>query len=178
MPRPPQAASPALAFDVMPSPVGDLLLAAGAQGLCHIIFQAGPRPATPGPDWRRDPEPLAEARAQLAAYFAGELRRFTLPLAPSGTSFQQTVWRALRDIPHGQTSTYGALARKVGRPTASRAVGAANGQNPLPIVVPCHRVVGSDGSLTGFAGGLKIKSALLELEGVRVEGGQMRLALE
>jgi methylated-DNA-[protein]-cysteine S-methyltransferase len=101
---------------------------------------------------------------QLEAYFAGTLRQFTLDLAPQGTPFQQAVWRALQDIPYGQTTSYGALARQLGNPKASRAVGAANGQNPLAIVIPCHRVVGSTGKLTGYAGGLDTKQALLAFE--------------
>jgi methylated-DNA-[protein]-cysteine S-methyltransferase len=107
---------------------------------------------------------LAEAARQLDAYFAGDLREFSLPLRPSGTPFQLSVWEALREIPYGETATYGDLARSVGRPTAARAVGRANGQNPLPIVVPCHRVIGTDGTLTGYAGGLSFKQALLALE--------------
>jgi methylated-DNA-[protein]-cysteine S-methyltransferase len=102
--------------------------------------------------------------AQLEAYFAGRLRQFTLDLAPQGTPFQQAVWRALQDIPYGQTTSYGALARQLGNPKASRAVGAANGQNPLAIVIPCHRVVGSTGKLTGYAGGVDTKQALLAFE--------------
>ena len=111
---------------------------------------------------------------QLNAYFARELEDFDLPLAPPGTAFQLEVWAALRAIPYGETVTYGELARRIGRPRASRAVGAANGANPLPIVVPCHRVVGADGSLTGFGGGLPIKSALLALERGK---GQLELGM-
>src|SRR5690606_32489233 len=101
---------------------------------------------------------------QLGAYFAGELQAFDLPLAPEGTPFQRTVWQALQSIPYGQTISYGELAQEIGRPTASRAVGAANGRNPLPIVIPCHRVIGGNGSLTGYGGGLRFKKALLSLE--------------
>ena len=113
---------------------------------------------------------LAEAAGQLGAYFAGELREFDLALRPSGTPFQLTVWQALRRIPYGGTITYGELARRIGRPTAARAVGRANGQNPLPIVVPCHRVIGADGRLTGYAGGLDIKTALLAVESGQLHG--------
>src|SRR5262249_31221022 len=108
--------------------------------------------------------PLADVRAQLAAYFAGELTLFDLPLAPHGSAFQLGVWEQLRRIPYGETISYGELARRIGDQSAARAVGAANGQNPLPIIVPCHRVIGADGSLTGFGGGIATKKFLLEHE--------------
>ncbi|MBK9168153.1 MAG: methylated-DNA--[protein]-cysteine S-methyltransferase [Bryobacterales bacterium] len=107
---------------------------------------------------------VAEALRQLHAYFAGELHEFDLPLAPEGTPFQRRVWEALRAIPYGETRSYGDIAKAIGAPKASRAVGAANGRNPIPVVVPCHRVIGADGSLTGFGGGLAIKRTLLDLE--------------
>jgi methylated-DNA-[protein]-cysteine S-methyltransferase len=113
-----------------------------------------------------DPKPLADARAQLQAYACGELTEFAVPIRPSGTEFQMDVWRALTRIPFGTTTTYGRLAAEIGRPLGSRAVGAAVGRNPLGIIVPCHRVIGADGSLTGFGGGLDTKAALLRLEGV------------
>ncbi|MBU6422065.1 MAG: methylated-DNA--[protein]-cysteine S-methyltransferase [Gammaproteobacteria bacterium] len=146
------------------TPVGQLLLAGGAQGLRHVDFQDGPHPAKPEPDWQKDEKPFREVIKQLKEYFAGQRRSFDLPLAPEGTDFQLKVWRALRGIPFGATWSYGQLAKRIGKPKASRAVGAANGQNPIPIIVPCHRVIGADGSLTGFGGGLKIKQQLLELE--------------
>lgn len=142
------------------SPVGGLELRARDGFLTHVLF-ADSAPATPG-------EPtnpvLRAAVEQLKAYFAGELTTFDLPLRPEGTPFQQRVWAALADIPYGETRTYAEIARAVGAPTAYRAVGAANGQNPLPIVLPCHRVVGSNGSLTGYGGGMDRKRTLLELE--------------
>ena len=107
---------------------------------------------------------MAETIRQLEAYFAGELESFTLPLAPHGTPFQMEVWRRLCDIPYGQTISYGEMARRIGNPKASRAVGLANGSNPIPIVIPCHRVIGSNGKLTGYGGGLPIKEKLLALE--------------
>ena len=116
---------------------------------------------------------LRETERQLAEYFEGDRKTFSLPLAFVGTPFQQSVWRALLKIPFGETRTYGEIARALGQPTASRAVGAANGKNPISIVAPCHRVIGSSGKLTGFAGGLKAKAFLLRLEGA---GGQMELA--
>jgi len=146
------------------SPVGRLLLVGDENGLRGISFQSGLHPAAVAEGWQRTEEPFREAIAQLDAYFAGRLRRFDLALAPEGTPFQQEVWSALTDIPYGETVSYSELARWIGRPAAPRAVGAANGKNPLPIVVPCHRVIGANGSLTGFGGGLAIKRRLLELE--------------
>jgi methylated-DNA-[protein]-cysteine S-methyltransferase len=115
-----------------------------------------------------EPARTAELRRQLAEYFAGERREFDLRLAPQGTPFERSVWEELRRIPFGETRSYGEIARAIGRPSASRAVGRANGANPIPIVVPCHRVIGADGSLTGFGGGLEAKSRLLEIEGRRL----------
>ncbi|MBK8902361.1 MAG: methylated-DNA--[protein]-cysteine S-methyltransferase [Anaerolineaceae bacterium] len=148
----------------MESPLGEILLAGNTQGLRHVAFQAGQSPLRPEPDWRRDDAFWATAVTQLTAYFAGELQTFDLSLAPQGTLFQQRVWAYLQTIPYGRTITYGAIAEALGKPSASRAVGAANGRNPLAIVVPCHRVVGSSGALTGYAGGLRFKAALLALE--------------
>ncbi len=148
----------------MQSPVGKLLLVGEADGLYQVHFQDGTHPARAETDWEQDERPFREVLRQLKAYFAGKLTRFDLPLKPEGTEFQLRVWRALRMIPYGKTWSYGELARRIKKPKASRAVGAANGQNPIPIIVPCHRVIGADGSLTGFGGGLKIKQQLLELE--------------
>lgn len=151
-------------FTVMESPLGKILLAGQTQGLTQVAFQGGKNPLLPGADWRRDDAVWATAVAQLTAYFAGELHTFTLPLAPQGTPFQQQVWAYLQTIPYGRTTTYGTIATALGNPNSSRAVGAANGRNPIAIIVPCHRVVGSNGKLTGYAGGLPIKEALLGLE--------------
>ena len=145
------------------SPVGPLLLAADARALTRVHFQAGPHPLTPSAAWRRDAGRFAGVTRQLAEYFAGERREFSLPLGMAGSDFQRSVWRALVAIPYGETIPYGELARRVG--SVARAVGLANGANPLPIIVPCHRVIGADGSLTGFGGGLAVKRALLEIEG-------------
>jgi methylated-DNA-[protein]-cysteine S-methyltransferase len=147
------------------SPVGPLLLAADTRGLSRVHFQAGPAPLQPLAGWRHDSAPFAHTIAQLAEYFTGKRRTFRLPLAPAGTPFQLSVWQALRTIPYGETVSYGQLARQLGLANGARAVGLANGANPLPIIVPCHRVIGADGSLTGFGGGLPIKRALLSLEG-------------
>ena len=150
------------------SPIGRLLLAADEAGLRRIEFPEGRHPQEPQPQWQAQRASFSEALRQLDAYFEGRLQRFELPLAPEGTDFQRSVWEALCLIPYGETLSYGELARRLGKPGASRAVGLANGRNPLPIVVPCHRVVGSDGSLTGFGGGLPTKTKLLRLEGARL----------
>ena len=163
-------------FD-MASPVGMLRLIADDQGLREIWFEREDRPQAVPPEWihatkSRLPAPIAAARQQLQEYFAGEREQFELTLHPVGTPFQLGVWQQLRLIPYGTTISYGELARRVGNPNASRAVGAANGRNPLSIVVPCHRVIGSNGSLTGFSGGLPIKQKLLSLE-QRNAGGDL-----
>lgn len=146
------------------SPVGRLLIAADEQGLRHVLFAEGRSPVQPEAGWVEDTARLADAVAQLRAYFRGELRAFDLRLAPAGTPFQQRVWGELVRIPYGETISYGELARRVGNPNGSRAVGLANGANPISIVIPCHRVIGSNGTLTGYGGGLKNKEWLLALE--------------
>jgi methylated-DNA-[protein]-cysteine S-methyltransferase len=153
------------------SPVGALLLAGEARALTRIHFQSGRQPLRPAAAWRRDPGPFVDAVRELGEYFAGARRTFTVALAPRGTPFQLSVWQALRAIPYGETLSYGELARRLGNPTGARAVGLANGANPLPIIVPCHRVIGADGSLTGFGGGLATKRALLALEGAACVAG-------
>src|ERR1051325_6854436 len=142
------------------SPVGPLVLAASDAALHHVLFPNSTRTQM-DPEGREDKAPLREVIQQLRAYFAKELETFELTLAPEGTDFQQSVWNELCGIPYGETISYGELAKRVGNPKASRAVGAANGQNPIPIIIPCHRVIGSDGKLTGFGGGLPIKEKLL-----------------
>ncbi len=159
-------------FVTVESPLGPLLLTADEGGLTRVEFPDSDGGHHPDPGWvavEPEEEPVLEAaREQLAGYFAGERTGFELPLAPVGTAFQQQVWEALNTIDHGQTRSYGQLAAQLGRPTASRAVAQAIGRNPLAIVVPCHRVIGSDGSLTGYASGLERKRFLLDLEGVPV----------
>ncbi|MGH9543450.1 MAG: methylated-DNA--[protein]-cysteine S-methyltransferase [Terriglobales bacterium] len=147
-----------------PSPVGVLRIAGDAEAIRGIEFprRGGWGAAEPSPP--PAPRPLADAIRQLGEYFARRRRAFDLPLAPEGTEFQRRVWECLRAIPYGETISYGELARRVGRPAAARAVGAANGANPIPIVIPCHRVIGASGALIGFGGGLSVKSALLALE--------------
>ncbi|WP_260293133.1 methylated-DNA--[protein]-cysteine S-methyltransferase [Sedimenticola hydrogenitrophicus] len=151
-------------YDYYDSPIGPLLLAGDEHGLELIGFPEGKGRIEPGADWRRDALPFATVRAQLAEYFAGDRSTFDLPLRPHGTPFQLAVLNALRSIPYGETRSYADIAQQLGRPKAMRAVGAANGRNPLPIVIPCHRVIGADGSLTGFGGGVRVKQYLLDLE--------------
>jgi methylated-DNA-[protein]-cysteine S-methyltransferase len=154
------------------SPIGSLLLAGDGKRLQRLHMEEGRRPVTVGRDWKRADEPFDAVREQLAEYFDGRRERFDLPLRPSGTPFQRQVWRALLDIPYGETISYGELACRIGQPAASRAVGLANGRNPIAVVIPCHRVIGADGRLTGFGGGLERKRLLLDLE----QRGQLALA--
>jgi methylated-DNA-[protein]-cysteine S-methyltransferase len=148
----------------LPSPIGELLLAADRGRLIRLSMQSGPRPFIVPRRWRRDDAAFAGPRRQLEEYFDGRRTTFELELALPDTGFDVTVWNALREIPYGETISYGELARRIGRPDAVRAVGAANGRNPIAVIVPCHRVIGADGSLTGFGGGLANKRRLLELE--------------
>jgi methylated-DNA-[protein]-cysteine S-methyltransferase len=153
-----------ISYSIVQSPVGELLIAGDEDGLKLINFQDGPHPKDPDPHWKNDRRLVFEVIQQLEQYFSGKLTRFSLRIAPEGTPFQQEVWKALREIPYGQTVSYGDIAKRIGQPKASRAVGAANGRNPLSIVVPCHRVIGGTGDLVGYGGGLEIKKALLVLE--------------
>jgi methylated-DNA-[protein]-cysteine S-methyltransferase len=161
-------------YTIVPSPIDDLLLTGDGHSLTRLWMQ----PRDRGewwiePEWRRDDAAFARPTAQLDAYFSGELHEFDVPLAPAGTPFQRDVWDLLLQIPFGQTATYGRLARELGKPDASRAVGLANGRNPISIIIPCHRVIGSTGELTGYGGGLPRKAWLLAHE--RAAVGQMAL---
>jgi methylated-DNA-[protein]-cysteine S-methyltransferase len=156
------------------SPIGPLLLAGDGEALSLLGFPEGKMRRQHEPGWLESPEKFRKVRKQLDDYFAGRLDRFDVPLAPKGTEFQETVWQALTEIPFGETWSYGELARRIGKPKASRAVGAANGVNPIPIIIPCHRVIGASGKLTGFGGGLLTKQYLLDLEARR---SQPELAL-
>ena len=154
-------------YKVYDSPVDTLLLLADARGLMEVRFagNAGDALGQVEDGWREGSDVLVDCVKQLDAYFIGELTEFDLPLVYSGTDFQQQVMHALRNIPYGETCSYGEMAKKLGRDGAARAVGSANRRNPLPIIVPCHRVIGANGDLTGFAGGLEIKRKLLTIEG-------------
>ena len=156
------------------SPIGQLLVAGDDKGLRFLLFvhehRSGKRDVKPEPEWEPDRGGLKDAVRQLTAYFAGKLRDFDIPVAPAGTPFQRSVWDELQRIPYGETISYGELARRLDNPKAVRAVGLANGSNPISVIIPCHRVIGSNGSLVGYGGGLPIKQALLSLE-----RGQSRL---
>ena len=151
-------------YRYLDTPVGPLLLVREGRDLRLISFKNGRCPQRPDPSWHESANAFDDVASQLMEYFAGQRQRFELPLAPEGTPFQQRVWRALQDIPYGVTISYAQLAGRIGQPTASRAVGLANGRNPLPIVIPCHRVIGASGALTGYGGGVPIKERLLALE--------------
>ena len=144
--------------------IGTLTLAGDEQGLWRIVFPKKKTPSAIQDDWEKQPEFFASVKDQLSAYFKGELKQFDLVLAPEGTPFQLKVWQALLTIPYGDLVSYKAIAEAIGNSRAVRAVGGAIGKNPIPIIVPCHRCIGSDGSLTGFGGGLETKKRLIDLE--------------
>jgi methylated-DNA-[protein]-cysteine S-methyltransferase len=146
------------------SPIGELVAVGDGRALQGLYMQEGRTAIDVGAGWQYADGPFDEVRAQLADYFAGRRTTFDLPLAMTGSPFQRRVWRALQQIPYGETTSYGEIARRVGVPSDPRAVGVANGQNPVAVIVPCHRVIGADGSLTGYGGGLERKRLLLELE--------------
>lgn len=149
------------------TPVGTLLLASDGEYLQLLGFPTGAMKRRHDSDWEKNDEPFKAVIKQLDEYFDGSRQDFDLPLRPQGTEFQRRVWQALQQIPYGETRSYGELAKYVGNPKASRAVGAANGINPIPVIIPCHRVIGSNGKLTGFGGGLETKAFLLNLEAKR-----------
>ena len=157
-----------LTYTTVESPIGELLLVGDADTLRGLYIQEGRTRMAVRSSWRRADESFAAAREQLDQYFAGERTEFDLPLAMAGTEFERDVWAELSRIPYGEARSYGEVARLIGRPDRARAVGAANGRNPISIVVPCHRVIGADGSLTGYGGGLERKRFLLGLEGIAV----------
>lgn len=157
----------AVRYAVAPSPLGDLVLTGDGDALTSLYFVDGGRgDHRPRPEWVLDEAPFRQVKAELAAYFAGDSQVFTVPVSPYGTAFQQRVWERLRTIPFGVTTTYGALAKALGDANAMRAVGLANGRNPISIIIPCHRVIGVDGTLTGYGGGLHRKRWLLAHEGL------------
>ena len=155
---------------------GTLVVAGDEKGLRHLNFIGGQHPVSIETTWRRDPAHFMALKTQLSAYFAGECKQFDVALFPSGTPFQMKVWSALRDIPYGRLVSYQWVADRIGNPNAVRAVGAANGRNPISIIIPCHRVIGKDGSLTGYGGGLGVKRRLIRLENPKASfGGQTAL---
>jgi methylated-DNA-[protein]-cysteine S-methyltransferase len=153
-----------LLYATVDSPVGELLLVGDERALRGLYMQEGRTASAVRPRWTRADEAFRDVRMQLGEYFEGDRASFDVPLELEGTPFQRRVWRALGEIPYGETISYGALARRIGRPESSRAVGAANGRNPISLIVPCHRVIGSDGGLTGYGGGIERKRFLLNLE--------------
>ena len=155
-------------YTMIDSPFGPVCLVGTAQSVIRVDFQRGDRPVQLASTWQGHTGQLALAQQQLQEYFQGQRRQFVLPVAPAGTPFQQRVWRALQDIPFGTTLTYREVARRLGMPGAARAVGHANSRNPIAIVVPCHRLIGSDGQLRGYAGGLALKRGLLQHEGAQL----------
>jgi methylated-DNA-[protein]-cysteine S-methyltransferase len=155
-------------YTQMESPVGPLLLAGDRDSLRFVSFGSSERRLVPGPGWTKDKAPFAEVMRQLRAYFDGKLKEFDLPLTLEGTDFQRRVWTSLMAIQYGETLSYAELAERIGNPKAVRAVGLANGSNPIPIIIPCHRVIGSNGSLAGFGGGLDAKKTLLALESKQI----------
>jgi methylated-DNA-[protein]-cysteine S-methyltransferase len=158
-------------YTTIESPIGELLLVGDGGTLHGLYMQDGRKPMKIAPGWAPATAPFADVKTQLEEYFAGARTSFDVPLAAEGAPFEREVWHALEEIPYGETVSYGEIARRVGQPTAARAVGTANGRNPIAVIVPCHRVIGADGSLTGYGGGLERKRLLLELE-----RGQGRLA--
>lgn len=155
--------SPTL-YTTIASPIGDLMLVGDGDALRGLYMLDGPRPMSPRAGWSEASAPFAAVRTQLDEYFGGQRTSFDVPLAMHGTPFQLSVWDALKEIPYGATASYGEIAHRVGEPDSPRAVGVANGSNPISVIVPCHRVIGADGSLTGYGGGLERKRILLDLE--------------
>ncbi len=153
-----------LFYDTIDSPIGTLLLVGDGRSLQRVDMQQGRRPTRIDPSWEREPKALADVATQLSEYFAGSRRAFDLKLSMNGNPFERRVWDELIEIPYGETASYGQIAHRVGAASAARAVGLANGRNPIAVIVPCHRVIGSDGSLTGYGGGLERKRFLLDLE--------------
>ncbi|HEX3394961.1 MAG TPA: methylated-DNA--[protein]-cysteine S-methyltransferase [Acidimicrobiales bacterium] len=168
-----QTQSPETSYCYVDSPMGTILLTADGEALSGVYFTDHRHSPAPATGWRHDDAALEPVRAQFREYFDGRRRQFDLPVVLHGSPFELTVWAALRDVPYGETVSYGHIARAIGRPTAARAVGAANGRNPVCIVVPCHRVIGANGTLTGYGWGLERKVWLLDHE-KRPAGSQRR----
>lgn len=154
-------------YRTIDSPIGLLTLAGQGDCLTHLVMEGATHPPSDRSQWVEDMAAFPDVATQVQAYFAGERTDFDVVLCPVGTSFQRQVWNALSEIPYGETRSYGEIAYRIGQPGAARAVGLANGRNPIAVIVPCHRVVGANGALTGYAGGLQAKQALLDLEQAR-----------
>ncbi len=152
-------------YDYLETPIGALLLAGCDKYLRFVGFAQGNQARDPLPEWRRDAQMFAQAKRELTQYFSGERTEFTVPIKLAGSDFQRSVWQALIDVPYGETCSYGDIASAINNPKSSRAVGGANNANPIPVIVPCHRIIGASGSMTGFGGGIPTKEFLLDLEG-------------
>jgi methylated-DNA-[protein]-cysteine S-methyltransferase len=163
-PLPSPARTRPLLYTTVESPIGELLLLGDGRALHGLYMQEGRKPVKISARWKRSAQSFALVRSELQEYFAGGRTTFEVPLVMKGAEFERQVWQALRGIPYGQTVSYGEIARRVGQPSAARAVGLANGRNPIAVIVPCHRVIGADGTLTGYGGGLERKRLLLDLE--------------
>ncbi len=157
-------ATDTLLYTKMDSPIGELLLLGDGEALHGLYMQEGRKPIEISPSWELSPAAFTDVSEQLVEYFAAQRTSFDVPLVMKGAPFQHRVWRALQDIPYGETISYGELAQRIGQPSAARAVGMANGRNPIGIIVPCHRVIGANGALTGYGGGIERKRLLLDLE--------------
>ncbi|MCY1634932.1 methylated-DNA--[protein]-cysteine S-methyltransferase [Marinifilum sp. D737] len=155
-----------LYFDIINTPIGDLLLLASDKGLKKILFEDQFKAFEISSTWEQSTEKLSQAKEQLLAYFNSNLVQFELQLDPDGTVFQKQIWKQLEEIPFGETKSYQDIANAIEKPNACRAIGMANSKNPIPIIIPCHRVIGKNGKLTGYAGGLNIKAKLLQIEGI------------
>jgi methylated-DNA-[protein]-cysteine S-methyltransferase len=164
-----------LLYNTIDSPIGELLLLGDGWALHGLYMQEGRHPIEIAPSWEREPAAFTDVSEQLSEYFAGRRTSFDVPLAMDGAPFQRRAWRALQDIPYGETITYGEQARRIGQPSAARAVGMANGRNPIAVIVPCHRVIGANGTLTGYGGGIERKRLLLDLE-ARAGARQLSMA--
>ena len=158
-----------LYYDILPSPIGELLILAQKSALRKIAFQTKEQAHTINSEWIHGSELIEETKNELEAYFAGHLKQFSVQVNPHGTPFQKQIWKAVQAIPHGQVCSYQDVATSINNPSACRAVGRANSQNPIPIIIPCHRVIGKNGKLTGYAGGLGRKQTLLEVEDINIE---------
>lgn len=156
-------------YDILPSPIGDLLILAQEFALREIIFQTEDQAHKINPEWVHGSELIEQTKKELDSYFAGHLKQFSIQVNPHGTPFQKQIWKQVLEIPHGQVCSYQDVANQINNSSACRAVGRANSQNPIPIIIPCHRVIGKSGKLTGYAGGLNRKQTLLELEGINTE---------
>jgi methylated-DNA-[protein]-cysteine S-methyltransferase len=158
-----------LYYDILPSPIGDLLIIAQEYALREIVFQPKEQAHTINSEWIQGSELVEQTKNELKAYFAGQLKQFSVNVNPHGTPFQKQIWKEVLAIPYGQVCAYQDVANNINNPSACRAVGRANSQNPIPIIIPCHRVIGKSGKLTGYAGGLDRKQTLLESEGINIE---------